>query len=420
MHKLKKIVLNNGLTVVFIKDKKKHTSSAYLEVKAGGLDKDFTLDDKEYHLNYGIAHFLEHYLIECSIYGNSSNMFSSDYVDSNGFTGLYRTMFYISTVHDFEDNLVKLLNIVNNPKFDKDNIEKVKIPVLREIEKKLDRPNRKANKDIFNCLFYDIPYDPTLGVKDDIKNLTIDELELFHKAFYNAKNEILVISGNIDIDNIIKIINDTYKKFNNDHISNKYIYKEKDTVVKDKCDTKGIDDSLRISYKINISKFKPKEKDKLSYYISFMLINNFSDKTDFFKHILDDKISSFSIGKHFDFGVDKNYLVFSLYLITDQYDIAEKELFNKMNNLEFDKDKFILWKNSEIVGKINLLENISNIVRDYLDNVDLYDYYNYDDIKFIKELSIDECKEYINRLDFSNYVVSRIRRDKDECNRESS
>jgi len=410
MHKFKKVILDNGLNVVFVEDKKKNNTCAYLSVNTGGVVKDFYLDGKEYHLNYGIAHFLEHYLIESSIYGNSLKMFSDDYIDSNGLTALNRTIFYIATVHDFEENLVKLLNIVNNPKFDKDSFEKVKVPILREIEKCLDNPHRKANEDIFKSIFHKIPYDPTLGSKEDIINLDINDLKIFHKAFYNSKNETLVVAGNIDIDKIIKLIEKTYKEFNNNSVCEKIKDKEIDEVVNSLCNTTDTDNSLRITYKINISKFKPKEKDKLSYYMSFMLNNNFSDKTSFFKYIIENKISNYSIGKNFDFGVDKDYLVLSLIMYTDKFNTAKELLLDKMNNLEFTEDDFIKWKNKEIISKINGLENYNEIVRDYMDNVYLYDYYNYDDIKFIKKLNLDECIKYIDKLDLSNRVISISKR----------
>jgi len=411
MHRLKKFVLDNGLKLVFIKDNKKNNKCAYLSVDVGGAIKDFELDGKEYHLNYGIAHFLEHYLIENSIYGNALKMYSDDYVEANGFTALNRTVFFFSTVHDFEDNLVKLLNIVNNPKFEKEKIDTTKVPILREIEKNLDNPHRKSNKEVFNCVFHEIPYDPILGSKEDINKLDKEELETFHDAFYNFDNETLILAGNIDIDKCIKLIDDTYKKFNKKHhVCKKHVYKEIDKVVKDRCETTDTDSSLRITYKVNISKFKPKEKDKLSYYMSFLINNNFSDKSSFFKKIFDDKITNFSLGKSSDFGVDRRYMTFTLIVYTEKFEEAEKALLDKMNNLEFDQDMFTMWKNKDIISKINGLENYNEIARDYMDNVYLYDYHNYDDIKFIKDLNIEECKSYIDRLDFSNYVISRIDR----------
>ena len=54
-------------------------------------------------------------------------------------------------------------------------------------------------------------------------------------------------------------------------------------------------------------------------------------------------------------------------------------------------------------------------LNDYLDNVTLYNYYSYDDLDFVKNLSIEECKEFISKLDLSNYSITICKkRDKNE------
>ena len=58
-----------------------------------------------------------------------------------------------------------------------------------------------------------------LGEHKDIENIKLEDIKAFHEAFYNAKNELLVVSGNIKEKEIIKLINDTYDTFkNNDHV----------------------------------------------------------------------------------------------------------------------------------------------------------------------------------------------------------
>ena len=415
MFKVKRLELDNGLNVILINDKTKNAKSAYLTVNIGGFTKDFKMDNKEYHLNYGIAHFLEHYLIENSIYGNVMEVFSNDYIESNGFTAPNRTVFYINTVHDFEDNLVKLLNVVNNPVFTEDKINNIKIPVLREIDKALDNPYRKVHKYSFENTFKEIPYDVTLGEHKDIEEIKLKDIKLFHEAFYNAKNEILVVSGNINEEEIIKLINDTYSTFkNNNHEVEKYEYKEVDEVVKEEVSTTGIEDFVKVTYKINVSKIKPVDKDKLSYYLSFMLFNNFSERSKLFKYIIDNKISSFSISSNVEFGLSYDYLVLTYIIYTDKYDIGKSLILDKMKNLEFDKELFKIWKNKHIITQINSLENFNSVVRDYMDNIYLYNLYDYDDIDFVKDLSIDECNKLINKLDFSNVNVTICRCDKNE------
>ena len=407
MLNVKRLILDNGLNVIFIIDKTKNAKSAYLTVNVGGFVKEFTMDGVEYKLPYGIAHYLEHYLIENSIYGNSMKMFSDDYIESNGFTAPNRTVFYINTVHDFEDNLVKLLNIVNNPKFTLEKVESIKKPILREIDKSLDRPHRKENKFAFEKTYKEIPFDVTLGEHDDIKNIKLDDIKLYHEAFYNAKNELLVLSGNLDEQEMIKLINDTYSNFkNNNHEIVKHTYKEVDEVVEKESETTGIEDLVKIKYKINISKFKPVDKDKLSYYFSFMIFSNLSERTELFRYIIDNKISSFALSSNVEFGLSKDYLDLTIVMYTDRFGDGKELIIDKINNLTFDKELFELWKNKQIITKINSLENFGSVIRDYMDNIYLYDYYNYDDIEFVKALNIEECIKMFNKLNFKNYNVT--------------
>jgi len=411
MFKAKRLTLDNGLQIILIKDNKKNTSGAYLTVNVGGFTKDFNMDGKDYSLNYGIAHFLEHYLIENSIYGNAMQVFGNDYIESNGFTAPNRTVFYISTVHDFEENLVKLLNIVNNPVFDNEKIEDVKRPILREIDKNLDNPYRRVNEESFKCVFKYIPYDVTLGEKDYISNLKIDDLKLFHKAFYNAKNEMLIVSGNFDEERIIKLIKDTYKNFDNTHTTKKAIYDEPKEVVKKEMSTTDKDDFIRLAYKIDISKIKAKDRDKLSYYLSFVKSSNFSERSSLFKYITDNKISNYSINFVSDFGVGNNILFLNVIMYTDKYDTGKSLLIDKIDNLEYDEEIFEKWKNKQVITLINNLENFASAVKDYMDNVYLYNLYQFDDIDFVKSLNLDECKELIGKLDLSNCSIIKCKKD---------
>ncbi len=411
MFKAKRLTLDNGLEIILIRDNKKNTSGAYLTVNVGGFTKDFNMDGKDYSLNYGIAHFLEHYLIENSIYGNAMQVFGNDYIESNGFTAPNRTVFYISTVHDFEENLVKLLNIVNNPVFDKEKIEDVKRPILREIDKNLDNPYRQVNESSFKCVFKYIPYDVTLGEKDYISNLKIEDLKLFHKAFYNAKNEMLIVSGNFDEERIINLIKDTYKNFDSTHNTKKAMYDEPKEVVKKEMSTTDKDDFIRLAYKVDISKIKAKDRDKLSYYLSFIRSSNFSERSSLFKYITDNKISNYSINFVSDFGVGNNFLFINVIMYTDKYDVGKKLLVDKLNNLEYDEEIFEKWKNKQVITLINNLENFASAVKDYMDNVYLYNLYQFDDIDFVKSLNLDECKELIGKLDLSNCAIIKCKKD---------
>ena len=122
MKQSKIYTLKNGLKVVFYQDTTKHLSFAELIVKYSGVNNKFTLNNKEYHINDGMAHFLEHLLIEHSIYGNALEYFHNNHISTNGLTSIKRTKFYIKTAKNFLDNLEKLIKIVNQPIFNEEDI----------------------------------------------------------------------------------------------------------------------------------------------------------------------------------------------------------------------------------------------------------------------------------------------------------
>lgn len=70
MNKLDSVVLDNGLTIYFYPDKRRHSTFVQFVTLFGGLTKDFMYDGKEYHMPDGIAHILEHYIVECNDDGN--------------------------------------------------------------------------------------------------------------------------------------------------------------------------------------------------------------------------------------------------------------------------------------------------------------------------------------------------------------
>ena len=104
--------LPNGLKIVLYKDSTKSSCYAELIVKYGAINNEFILNNEIYSLSDGIAHLLEHVLIENSIFGNSRNYFHDNYVKSNGETSFKTTNYYIKTVHDFFSYLEKLIKML--------------------------------------------------------------------------------------------------------------------------------------------------------------------------------------------------------------------------------------------------------------------------------------------------------------------
>ena len=404
MNKIKTITLENGLQIIINKNKK-NTSKAQIIIKAGGLDTNFKIDNKEIEVPFGTAHFLEHYLLEQSIYGNANKIFSDEYVTSNGITSYYTTEFYIKTVHDFEENFIKLLNIVNNPDFNK-NIEEVKNPIIQEIKRSKDKQAKLYNKTLFESITKNKMYDTTLGEIETIKNMDINTIKTFHETFYNPNNQIIVLTGNIK-ENIIDIIKDFYKNKTNKNVERKKLIEQDQIINKtNEIIDETINENLfEITYKVNIKKYTPLEKNKIDYYISYLLDTKYNEQSELFNYLIKNKLTLYAIETYMDPSIIKDYMLITLKSYTKEFKKVIELLQKEFNTKNLTEENFKNWKNKKIIQRLCNLEDDIYITNNFIDNIFLYDLYEYDNIDFIKSLNLEECKKMLNELDYSNYTI---------------
>ena len=406
---IKKIKLKNGLELILNQDKTKHRTIADLYIKAGGFDNKFYYDDKYYEQTYGVAHFLEHYLLENSMYGNIMDYYGKEYIGSNGLTSIHKTNYYISTVHDFKDNLIKLLNVINNPIFDEEKIIDTKRPIIAEINRKNDSKYNMLYQKAFENIFENKVFNINLGSVEDINKMTINDIKLFYDAFYQPSNQVLILTGNFD-DDIIDTINDFYSSLNKEYKSYKKIdiNEKKEMAIKDETIKSSVNNDLFIlSFKIDISSLTPLERDKFDYYTNYICESNFGPKSSLSNYFFQNNLTNFDIKFKYDAEFVKNYAVISLEVLTSKTDEVLKLIFKTFNNLSLNEEDFSKWINNQIISMINRYENPGQITRSYIDNMFLYDLEAYDDIEFLKNLNLNELKEMMNKLDLSNYSILR-------------
>lgn len=404
MNNYKEVILDNGLTMYLYQDKTKNRCIASIYILAGGKDTTFYIDNEEKHVLSGTAHFLEHYLLEHSIYGNAMELFKDEYVNSNGATSSFETNYYISTVHDFKELYIKLLNIVNNPVFDEKAIDLTRKPIISEIDRKNDDKYIGYYKTLNNAIYKNDLYNITLGDKQDILNMDVNNLKLFHEAFYQASNQVIVITGNFDDDivNLTKEIYSSFKQSNlnvkkkelneTSHVKNSYVEYKKDIK----------DPYVTIAYKFDISNLTPVEKNKLDFYLSYIDTSNFSMESNLYQELVNNKIINFSID--YNISVIENILVLKISNVTNNDEFIAR-VKSQINNLVFNEEIFKRWKNRTIINRINKLDKLSFKENNFITNLLNYNYKVFDSLEFIKSLNLDECKMMINNLDFNNFTV---------------
>lgn len=404
MNNYKIEVLPNGLTLVYIKTNKKNAKGAYIYVKIGGLNKEAYINDKKIKVIDGTAHFIEHLLIERSMYGNMLLEYSKNNIRTNGMTSLLRTEYFFETTKDFEENLVKLINMINKPVFKQKDIDEIKDAIIKEKLEREDDKYYEYHTSVYECLFKELKAPNTLGNIEDIKNMKYDYIKQIYDIFYNPSNQILVINGNLKYQKIKKLIIDTYGKTNKENYIIPKFNLTDQIQVKEKTIKKDIPNNhTRIVYKVNLSNYTPLERLKFDWYFG-IYIKYFLNEID--EEIVKEKTSSNSIGFYNEYIEDYTLLWFSLQ--TKQCDKYLNLLKNYFKKIKVPKEDFELAKKMNLIYIIQREESSYGQVSPLVDNILMFNYFGIDSPEFIESLNYEEFTNFINNIDFSNYTVIKL------------
>lgn len=408
--------LDNGLQVLIVQDKNKKNGFAELITKFGSKTEGFIYQGEKHSISLGLAHLLEHAIIEESPLGNAANYFKARYVKFNGATGNDYTRFYISDILDFENNLVKLIQVVNQPCFSEECLKEIKKPVIEEIRSYEDRLFLDISKTCYESLHHFHHRWNHCGSIEEVENISIEELNLVHRIFYQPKNQFLKISYAGDLDKIKQLIIDTYQKMEREPVLYEEIvlmeplsvYQKKKVIP-----AKGKEELVYVLFKIPTGDFTPKELVRLSFYISYFLKENFSDGSHIYKEFIEKKYTIYSLEKSFDF--EKHFMILTIGVFSSFLEEIKIAILKCFQQIHVNEETFELWKKETMIDLLLREEDPLNYLHPYADNILTFHYEKPDTLLDAESFSVEEYRDFLNRLDFSEYaVVGRIEEEKHE------
>ena len=172
----------------------------------------------------GISHFIEH-----SLFNGSKTLKPTEFVTKvnrmggnyNASTGFSATDYFIKSPLHKKDDLEKFIqmhaDMLVNPTFSQEMIEKERGPVISEIQMLEDNPyNLAQNTAIRNLLSIKSDSADLIGgsVKN-IKNLTGDDVKNYYKSNYNPKDALTVVIGEIDEKKTMELLSKYFADFKN-------------------------------------------------------------------------------------------------------------------------------------------------------------------------------------------------------------
>lgn len=402
--------LSNGLKVYIIPKKEVNNIYVTFTTKYGSNIVEFVPNgEKDYiKVPLGIAHFLEHKMFEQEDDIDVFNFFSERGSDANANTNNKKTTYLFSGPNFFKENLEFLLDYVQKPYFTDENVEKEKGIIIQEMKMYQDDPYSKLYEAILDASFINnnTKY-PIIGTEDSVNSITKEDLYDCYKTFYHPSNMVLVVTGNVNPEETIEIIesNQSKKEFKKPEKIKIKEYNEPDNVdAKKKIITANVTlPKVSINYKININNIKNIPLRKKLLYLSILFDSKFGGTSLINEKLRESKIISDSIDVS---SVDADsHILFIIMGETnkekDFLDAIKKEMLDlTISEQELERKKKTIIS-SMIYASDSIMRINHKIMNDYLKYGDIIDN-NYDEVK---SLNYEEFSKFIKELDVSNYNI---------------
>ncbi len=218
---LKRIVLDNGVTCLIREDNSAPAVSLQIWIGTGSIHEGD-------HLGYGMSHAVEHMIFK-GTEKREPGQIAREIADAGGkinaYTSFDRTVFHTDLPsRNWEKGLDAITDSLMNASFPKEEWQKEKNVILREIDMGKDNSGRVISKLLWRTAYKKHPYQyPVIGYRELFSRLTRDELLHFFNNNYVSGNAIFVAVGDFKTSEMEKKIKETLGTWKHKVLSPRYI-----------------------------------------------------------------------------------------------------------------------------------------------------------------------------------------------------
>ncbi|HEX8844401.1 MAG TPA: pitrilysin family protein [Pyrinomonadaceae bacterium] len=199
--KAQEATLSNGLRVVLLESHRVPTFSMQMVVMSGGLS-----DPSNHH---GLAAFTATLLREGTQKRTSKDI--AEQIDTLGGTltanagvsSFTSTVTTSGLVENLDQTLDLFADVVRNPKFPQEEVEKYKARQLQQLQFQRSIPQFLAAERFQRAIYGDHPAGMIVAPAESIKKTTSADLAKFHSTYYRPNNSMLTIVGDVTLREIM-------------------------------------------------------------------------------------------------------------------------------------------------------------------------------------------------------------------------
>lgn len=191
---------------IFVWSKPGYQSSyAVFATKYGSIDNEFEVNGKTIEVPAGIAHYLEHKLFE-SEDGDAFQKYAKTGASANAYTSFDRTAYLFTCTGDITPSLEILLDFVQQPYFTKETVQKEQGIIAQEIQMCNDSPGRRVLYNLLRGMYHRHPIRIDIaGTLESIAQITPELLYDCYHTFYNLRNMVLAVAGNVTVEQVLAV-----------------------------------------------------------------------------------------------------------------------------------------------------------------------------------------------------------------------
>ncbi len=192
--------LKNGLTVHMLPLLlESYTTFVEVSIPFGGMHLAYQKGHLKKELHSGIAHFLEHKIFAMPE-GDAFAGFSKLGADANAMTSYTQTSYIFSSTEQVIEALDYLLNMLDTPYFNQENVESEKKIINEELKMYLDDPIQLMQNKLLENMYHVHPIKYDIGgTIDSIEPINDRDLLDLYRDMYHPKNRLLTIAGHMDL-----------------------------------------------------------------------------------------------------------------------------------------------------------------------------------------------------------------------------
>ena len=205
-YKQELITFNNGLQLVFVAAPGLYTARVKVQFLVGSED------EKD---EFGMAHLLEHELFKgTSKYSQKelSEQFSRLAAEPNASTSSEFTSYRVRFPKPALKKVLNLLSdMIFDSVFDADELENEKNVIVEEIKMHQDHPSRRVFDELIAARFKNTGLGNRIAGREDLlRSVTREQLIAFKNKHYNAKNCSIIVAGDFNKKELIKLIEEYF------------------------------------------------------------------------------------------------------------------------------------------------------------------------------------------------------------------